>query len=103
MTEQTTPHGVFESFAIQNATPAQRHWAQKELDALNNPIASITVRLLSLTPGDSEIEYNLTPSGPLAGGAIPPGYPGYNKDAYEKAYQVFVNAVKRELDRDFLR
>lgn len=68
---------------------------------MQSQIASVQVRLLGLEPGQSEIELNIAPSGPLGAGAYPPGIPGHQKESYIKAFGVFINAVKRELDKTY--
>ncbi|MGI8968750.1 MAG: hypothetical protein ACR2GA_06575 [Chloroflexota bacterium] len=59
-------------------------------------IAWVKVRLLGLNPGESEIEYQISPTGPLAAAGNYSGSSG-RKETIQK----FIHSVKRELDHDF--
>ncbi|MGI8968753.1 MAG: hypothetical protein ACR2GA_06590 [Chloroflexota bacterium] len=100
-TQNNAPRTI--GFTSQTGTPAQLQSVQAEIYAIDHPIAWIKVRLISLKPGESEIEWVILPTGPLGAASSDPMEPGYNRAAYMQAYQTFIAAVKRELDHDFAR
>ncbi|MGH2441848.1 MAG: hypothetical protein ACRDFX_01625 [Chloroflexota bacterium] len=98
MTEQTTSKVRLYAGSAADA-PAPVADAMAKMMA--SQIGVVQVRILGLEPGKSEVEYDVNPSGPFAAGGIPPGYPGFQKDAYIAAYRLFLSCIIRELNADF--